>query len=1173
MFLGIAGLGLCLAALWLVQATREEGGASEAPAAAGLLSEPPAADSQVKPHLPDPALLQEQRPIEALPGGAEPPTAAALLAQAREAALASMQYQDRVVSGRLVMADGGPLPAGLHVSVSVSRPPPDLIDIRASMGGQQLSPVFALDFPELGAVNVKDGSRLAELTRSAVAADGSFRIERAPVGSCYVRVEDALLYADPPGLVKPSQSQVELLLRRGAIVRGRVLDEHGAPVNAAVVTCSTPFDPWSVADPSTRLYRGEAVKTDAAGEFEVRQVPAGLRLLVSARDPAGGLQSGSAEVPTLRPGEQHELEVVLRPGFVLAGQVVTQQETPLAAVQVKLRRNDIAISQIDIADEGGFRAQATTDAEGRFAFQGLAPGIYDAQLAAEGWRRTRSERITLGEELPHAEVLLVADAGLSIAGRVVDGAGLGIVLAFLTASPPRAGVFDFAERETAHATSEAEGAFRITGLDSSSHEVHVRAKGFLAVTRKIEAGSENILITLEPSVSVSGMAVSLGDGEPLTDFQLTLIAAGGLMNMAQMGQDNSDFGRRRSESVSGSEDGLFTIKDVEPGSYDLRLTAAGFGTKTLKELEVPKEGVRGLVLMAAPESLVRGQVVAARTGEALANATVALGGGGLMELFGEGLFGGRPEAISDAAGHFVLHGLEAGAHTLNVTHARYRTLVLPKLSLDLGQERDLGVVRLASGGAVYGRVLDESRRGVRGVMVMVADAMGTTMKRDTSDEEGRFRVEGLPPGSYTVMRLDFRMDIGGGGSGMDFMKDLNMRSITLGEDEEQEVDLAARSNAGTRLHGTVSSGDGPVADAMITVLPQRGGYEHMNFTSSGPDGRFELTVAEGEYTLSVAAMGAEGLTAGSQPTAPMVEALNVPAGLPEMRRDIHLPGGVLHGVVRNAADGKALAGVRVLLERNDSGRPTLGIYAALGGRSGESYTGADGSFRFRFLPAGTYTVVAGGRNLLNAGTPGWSVTRVPDLEVLENSPGFSVRVDVQPAGSIKGRVLDERGSPVADLGVWAADAQGQWMSALSEVMPDATGGYAVHDLLPGTWTLAFRGQGAAFTLVPGVSVQAGQITPLDVTLPTGIPLSLNTGDLSWSALGISLSGPAGPIPWELVSMGDLVQLSMNPSLRPLGALAPGTYSLRVTSGAQVLFDDEVLLVAGSPGHVVNLPAP
>ncbi|HZL99200.1 MAG TPA: carboxypeptidase regulatory-like domain-containing protein, partial [Planctomycetota bacterium] len=269
-------------------------------------------------------------------------------------------------------------------------------------------------------------------------------------------------------------------------------------------------------------------------------------------------------------------------------------------------------------------------------------------------------------------------------------------------------------------------------------------------------------------------------------------------------------------------------------------------------------------------------------------------------------------------------------------------------------------------------------------------------------------------------------------------------------------------------------------------------------------------------------------------------------------------------------DGTALAGIRVLLQRTDEGRPKAGLYSRLEGRVGETYSDAAGAFQFRYLPAGTYSVSAGGRNVVGMGQSGWARARVEELKVAESGTGFTVRLELRPAGSIAGRVGSASGQPVEGAAIWVRDAQGGWFSSFSEITSDSGGRYEVTDLPPGAYDLAFRADGYGFTLVTGVLVREGEETPQDVTLPAGVALKLATGDMSPWELAVTLIGPEGPLPSGLTALSDFAAAMGGDAHLMVGTFAPGTYQLIVAFEGQTILDTQVVLAAGEGTHVVTL---
>jgi len=1148
----------------------------------------------------------------AVPAGLDahaPRTAAELAAgelpapPAVEPAAAALPLEPtRVLHGTVRMADGSKLPDTLTLHAQRRQPPPQLRTLRQAVGessdagdSENWREAVAAETDALtaehaahldhssagtgaaGPTRTRRIARPEESTRTVVGADGRFDMAGVPESAVWLAVDDDFLYVDPAVRVRSGQDSVELLLVRGASLSGRITDASDAGVAGAELKLGTPFDPFSVFDTNSRMLEMEA-EADAEGRYVVRQIPAGLKLLVAASTESGNRQPAHADLAGLRLGEQRVLDLSLPPGNVVAGVVEQPGTLPLADAQVHLRRLDVDMMNMarTAMVSGGRRDDAKTDADGRFRFEAAPDGSYEVVLGEDGWRQVHSEKIVLKGGIEVTDVVLFADPGLVIAGRVEDEAGQPVVGATVQGARPTSftdvsAAMDGVYRQPA--TTDADGAFRLGGFDAGKQVLRVHAKGFGPGKQEVVAGDEHVLVTLAALTTVSGIVVSLQDGEPVTDFSVSLMPEGGLFDLANIEKMQERMGNLKgAQAFRDREDGTFTLGEVQPGTYDLTVTSAGFGGTLVGGLEVEKAGARGLVIMLPPEATLSGRVVSARDGLPVEGATVSTAKRGMLSAMTENLVGTGPEDTTDEDGNFSLGGLSGNtAVNLTVRHDSFRELAVPELVLLPGESRDLGALVLSVGCAVHGRVLDGSGRPVPDTVVMASSTNGASIKRSASDAEGRYRVEGLAPGSYTVMRMDFAMGLGGGNPA-DMMKDMVFRTVTLADNDDKELDLSAKGTDGTRLYGRVAASDGPVDGAMLTLLPDSGGVAGMQFSGCDKDGRYEFTgVAPGQYVLQVTVVDNSNAATSGQATSPVSEQLTV-GGSPEQSHDVALPGGELHGSVENAIDGSFVAGVRVVLERTDAGRPTFGLAAATNGRVGESYTDSAGAFRFRFLPGGTYALVAGGQNIIGMGAKGWAQTRMEGLSVNSTGPGFGVRVKVRPAGSIEGTVRSTSGAPLANVGVWVADANGIWQSTLSEVASDTGGAYAVGSLQEGSWTLAFRDGEHALKLVPGVLVREGAVTQQDVRLEPGISLQLATGGHPAGALQVTLVGPDGAaLPTNLVSMSEVMSLTDLGSALNLGTFAPGSYHLTVISGGETLLSTAVTL-SGTKPKVIALDA-
>jgi hypothetical protein len=1072
-------------------------------------------------------------------------------------------YPRRIVTGRVVIADGGPIPTGLQLSATRSQPSPEITSLSNEMGGGGGTSWY----PQPGYRLKRE--RFAELTLTEVAADGSYEMHNVPTSGAFVKVHHEHLYADPVVRLEGSGTEaVEVLLERGGRILGLVTDPDDAPIDDFEVTVTSNFDPWMIFDTEARMITVEDILPLGEGRFDVRQIPTGTALVLVVKDEDERWQPRQVDLTPLEPGEERSLEVALELGASISGVVVDADDQPMDNARVGLKRLDLSLTNINATAGTMIGNTNRTDELGRFTFSGLSDGAYSVMLREKGFRRVKSERLdVLGGDVV-TDVQLLAEAGLVLTGRVHDEQDRPVERASVRASRKRSmmdwtGAID-AVYDPSTRTDE-DGLFELGGFDAGELELRVTSKGFESVKLDVKAGQLDIDVQVKALAGLSGVVVSLSDGEPVPSFIVSLTPEKGLFNLADpLGMGDAMRDSKRPQTFNDREDGSFEITDVAPGMYDVLVSGEQFAPTTLRRIEIGPKGRKGLVVMLPPESVITGMVIDGRSGAPIQGAAIDTARGGILSTLTSRMQGGGSQTLTDAEGRFRLAGLGNQPISPSVKHDEFREYAIPSLTLATGEVRDIGLIRLSKGGTIYGTARDALGLGEAGVMVMVSDQTGSTMKRTTTDATGAFRIEGLAPGTYNVMRMDFTMDLGGGGNPMDFMKDMVFSTATIETDEERRVDLNRKTGSGTRIHGVVRSLDGPAAGAMVTVTPTRGGVTGMAFSGTDAEGHYEMTVSDpGDYVFTVIVMG-EGMGAGGQPSSPVTDEITV-GGSPELRHDVLLTGGTMHGVVESANDGKRLAGVRVLLERTDEGRATAGYQGLMGGRVGEVYTNEQGEFDFRYVPSGTYSVVAGGRNMLDLGLAGWAVTRLDDVRVVEDASGFTVRVRVQPAGEISGIVSDVAGQPLAGVGVWAMDSRGVWMSTFSELSTDVGGAYVMDSLDKGSWTLAFRDGTHGLKLVSGVNVRIGEVTTLDVTLLPGIKLELVLGGHDPGGLDITLIGPGGPVPIDLFALVELLGLSDLTTIKSLGTLEPGLYHLTVTEGGSLLLDTDLTLTLSTGG--------
>jgi hypothetical protein len=192
---------------------------------------------------------------------------------------------------------------------------------------------------------------------------GRFQISGVPPGvwKLEVRAKDyAPGSADRVEVAEgESLDDIEIVLRRGARLTGRVVTVDGSGVPDARVRAAGQN---TVTGEDGRFLFSDRI---SAGPFEIK-----------AEHPDFGL---AEELVTLSPGDDaEEVELVLEPGWIVAGKVIDSEGRGLPAALVTLRSHDQAPSSF-----------AQTASDGSFHFRNVQPGRYS--IVARKFRDTLLE--------------------------------------------------------------------------------------------------------------------------------------------------------------------------------------------------------------------------------------------------------------------------------------------------------------------------------------------------------------------------------------------------------------------------------------------------------------------------------------------------------------------------------------------------------------------------------------------------------------------------------------------------------------------------------------------------------------------------------------------------------------------------------------------------------------
>jgi protocatechuate 3,4-dioxygenase beta subunit len=831
---------------------------------------------------------------------------------------------------------------------------------------------------------------------TSTSANGAYRLEHLPEQVDGVQAT-AKGYAGAFATLLPTASRADLTLPRGAWLSGTVRTAKGAAVKGAVVT-ATAFESGS---PTGRHGREE---TDALGRFEIVGLTPGIFYL-AAHCP--GFAPAFAQPVRVR--EWLSVDLVLKDATAATGRLVDTEGRPSAGT--------IVLDEV----EGGFPSllgdvlRAPAGPDGRFRLRDLPPGHHRATVIARGHTQTPLEFQTReGAEVDLGDVSLAS--GLAIRGQVQDINGTPVAGARIEAAS-----IDGRAGYAADAT-DIDGAFALAGLGDGAYRLSVTVGGVYRAGREVNAGSEPIVWTLEPTGAAAGEVID-ASGRPVDSFFATARS----LTDEGMGW--------RSPQANGSG-GAFRIDSVPPGRYALRVTAPDHADAVVSDVIVEAERTAevGRIRLGLA-GRVRGTVVDA-DGRPVADAEVTAWS--QRDYESRNLSHRTPQACTTAEGSFEIGGLNPGTVLVEAHHARQGSGQAAGLEVDPTQGPTVARVVLQPGGRVQGKVRWHGQALAATVSAIPLLGFSREHVSVLSEDDGSFAFENLPPGQFL---LQFRPVAKQGQA-------LPERSVWVrkGETTAIEVDFreilvrgrVARSSATTEGLRVAFDTEG-----RHTSWPIKGG--------PGPEPMVSAIAADGTYALLLSQPGAHtARVERADGTVLHSRLVTIPDG-EEHRVDLEFTSLSVTGVLVDEATQQPIANGEIGVVRgnnSDMGRPTR--------------SGANGRFELPLEP---------GAHVLYARADGYASAQ-SSLEV--GAQGVPERrLTLSRGFKVHGRVVDARGQGAAAITVFATCERSGEPVAHAETAAD--GSFELAGLAEARHNLLAGSDLAGFAVQGGVGPDAGDV--------------------------------------------------------------------------------------------------
>ena len=839
---------------------------------------------------------------------------------------------------------------------------------------------------------------------------------------------------------------VRLSLSRGVVLDLRVTGPDKKPVPGAMVRVELPqgAEIWGMGFGGARM-RKEAVsgRTDARGQVHFDTLRRGY-VNIQLRAPGFVQLQRKVELVAAKTTTVVELDR----GLSMEGIVTDAQGTPLGGAGVaplgEAGQEFMGFSGASLLPRQAFeklaqRAGVKTDEKGRFQLWGFAKGQKTKLFALkEGFSVQTTRELTAGTK----GIRISCPRQALLRGRVVDHASGDPVPSF-TVRVERSAFMMFQSRLGELRKKDSDGFFELGGLSPGAAQISIMApeKNTVVISKTLVEG-ENPLgeIRMRPPLVVEGRVVDRrGHGLAGVDVW---VSRGRMADNPEM---HAMMGIRK---VRTGEQGRFRLVGVPEGRFRLGAFRRGWSPNRSKVLRVPSETgllkdvvlemnrggvIEGVILSAEGIPLAGAWVQAKTTDQSFSQSALSDADGGFrFEGLADGSYAlvGMKKGFMERASREAMEAGGAGSKSiLKRISSMMKRMARAQVRVREGETSKVELkIPASQGGKTQPDLWGEVRLGGKGLsqgLVSLTPVGAGALPLMGSVQEGRFRVENVPDGSY---RIRFQKGFGRGPVG-----------------EERELILKGPRSAlrfdfpASMLAGRVLRPDGSPADAglMVRLWKQGGRSETIddpnpwlngNATLTSGKGNFRFQgIAPGTYDLKVRSLGFLSKDSGGG------ELKGIVLGEGERRTDLVVRlsrGGEFE--VQVLAEGKPLPRAVVrLLDPKGKLRDLLQV----------QITDAEGKALFERVSEGDWKVLARAK--------GWAPKLSP-LQRLREGSVLRVRLDLErgiPVDLSLSSDLHWKGLVV--FSVWKTDGA----FVLQGAVPSPATQAVVGNLEPGTYRL------------------------------------------------------------------------------------------------------------------------
>ncbi len=457
---------------------------------------------------------------------------------------------------------------------------------------------------------------------------------------------------------------------------------------------------------------------------------------------------------------------------------------------------------------------ATTTATGNWTVNDVTPGTYSIEFHKDGYvDQTINDILVTGAKVTTVARIVLKEDGGSISGTVT------------VANAPTAGVSVIAERsadeaiasKTYYALSTANGSFSFESVAPGLYTITAAYPGYRNVSQA------NVSVSIGDAITLPDLSISEKTTYSVTGSCVLAGMESGFEGTSVLLQNAADSSISKS-TVTNSE-GVYTISDIDAGSYVLTFSRNGFITNSSVTVEVGAKSIavaESVVLQSSAGS-VNGTVTleSAQTNEGIAiliskenDSTVSY------------------STVTDTNGRYAITGITPGTYRVQATKNGYNTGISDPFTVSSGDVQTVSNMQLSiSLRSLYGTVTLEGKTDYAGVRITATKTTSTTeIYSALSNKDGFYALSGMTPGDY-ILSYSY-----------EGYRSATSSSVSLSEDSSLNLDAVGLVKATGKISGIVNlEGCTDHSGIKVSVV----GTDYTYITES--DGAYEFTVPSGNY--------------------------------------------------------------------------------------------------------------------------------------------------------------------------------------------------------------------------------------------------------------------------------------------------------------------------------------